>query len=176
VAPPALPFPLTLTRTLTRTLTPTLTHTFPLPVPLPLPLPHPHLQLRPNQASVGASLRGALRNSSRLCDAVVQSLQAEDLDTRDKASRALEQIFDAGLELLPALDHRAAAGAAGAAGAASSCLGDAMRAALRDFTAVWTAQCEAAPDGCGDDDVLPRLRRLEARVEEQIKNGMKQEL
>jgi hypothetical protein len=125
---------------------------------------------------VGASLRSALRNSSRLCDAVVQSLQAEDLDTRDKASRALEQIFDAGLELLPALDHRAAAGAAGAAGAASSCLGDAMRAALRDFTAVWTAQCEAAPDGCGDDDVLPRLRRLEARVEEQIKNGMKQEL
>ena len=42
-----------------------------------------------------ASLRGALRNSSRLCDAVVHSLQAEDLDTRDKASRALEQILDA---------------------------------------------------------------------------------
>jgi len=28
----------------------------------------------------------------------------------------------------------------------------------------------------GDDDVLPRLQRLEARVEEQIKNVMKEEL
>ena len=77
----------------------------------------------------------------------------------------------------------AAGAAAGAAGAVaggtvepSSCLGDAMRAALRDFTAAWTAQCEAAADGCGDDDVLPRLRRLEVRVEEQIKNIMKEEL
>ena len=143
-------------------------------------LPSPSLYHRPNQAGVGASLRGALRNSSRLCDAVVHSLQAEDLDTRDKASRALEQIFDAGLELLPSLVHSAVAGGAGAVAGGtaepSSCLGDAMRAALRDFTAAWTAQCEAAADGCGDDDVLPRLRRLEARVEEQIKNIMKEEL
>jgi len=109
------------------------------------------------EADVGASLRGALRNSSRLCDAVVQSLQAEDLDTRDKASRALEQIFDAGLELLPSLGHGTVPGEGGEG---SSCLGGAMRAALRAFAEV----CEAAPDGCGDDDVLPRLLRLEARV------------
>ena len=31
-----------------------------------------------------------------------------------------------------------------------------MRSALRAFAAV----CEAAADGCGDDDVLPRVRRL----------------
>ena len=125
-----------------------------------------------------ASLRGALRNSSRLCDAVVHSLQAADIDTRDKASRALEQILDAGLELhpvarLPAAVHGAATGAAAEP---SSCLGEPMRAALRDFTAVWTVQCEAAPDGCGDDDVLPRLRRLEARVAEQMKSNMKEEV
>lgn len=86
---------------------------------------------------VAASLRGALRNSSALCDAVVHSLRAADLDTQDKASRALEQMLDAGL-------------------AESSCAGEAMRSALRAFAAA----CEAAADGCGDDDVLPRVRRL----------------
>lgn len=67
----------------------------------------------------------------------------------------LEQIFDAGLEILLG----EAAGEGGSSGG-SSCLGGTMRAALRAFAAV----CEAAPDGCGDDDVLPRLHRLEARV------------
>ena len=103
-----------------------------------------------SRAAVDAAalLRGALHNSTALCDAVLACLHVPDVDTQDKAVRALEQMIEAGLM------------AAEPAAQPDSCA-QGVRTALRAFGTTCAA---AGDDGCGDEDLLPLVRQLEGRL------------
>jgi len=111
----------------------------------------------PRGVDAAAVLRGALSNSTRLCDAVLRCLRLPDIDTRDKAVRALEQILESGLV------HSSSGGADGGSGGA--CGGE-TSAGLRDALRTFGDECAAAGTCGGDDtdDLLELVRSLEERV------------
>ena len=102
----------------------------------------------PNRWGTARDNSIALHNSTALCDAVLACLHVPDVDTQDKAVRALEQMIEAGLM------------AAEPAAQPDSCA-QGVRTALRAFGKACAA---AGDDGCGDEDLLPLVRQLEGRL------------
>jgi len=101
------------------------------------------------ERAMSTQLLSALRNASGLCNAIVQCLNAADLDSQEKAVQALDRMSKVGFLVK---DER---------GTGSGCMSEEMRTAVQTFY----HQCERRVNGAENDDsigcdVLPLAKQL----------------